>query len=105
MNVMKANGKEGPLQECKLRGGIKNDQKQKEGNDKKQSQRLEFVTINRRKKDLVYLNLEALRKSIYLYIYLWVVSFFYLKIEQTKHFATVGSAALLVRCAFTIPPL
>lgn len=34
VNVMKANGKEGPLQECELTGGTKNDQKQKESNDK-----------------------------------------------------------------------
>lgn len=36
--------------ESELTGGTKNDQKEKDSNDKKQSQRLEFVTINRRKK-------------------------------------------------------
>lgn len=94
----------GHSKESELTGGTKNDQKEKDSNDKKQSQRLEFVTINRRKKDLVYINLEAVRKCIYLYIYLWVLLFCNLKTEQTKHLATISSA-MLVRCAFTIPPL
>lgn len=91
--------------ESELTGGTKKDQKQKEGSDKKQSQRLEFVTINRIKKDLVYLNSEAVRKSIYLYIYLWGLLFCNLKIEQTKYLATIGLATLLLHCAFTVPPL
>lgn len=45
--------------ESELTTGTKNDQKGKQGNDEKQSQILAFVTINWRKKDLVYLNLEA----------------------------------------------
>lgn len=62
MNVKKVHIKDGAHKESESTGGTKNYQKQKEGNDKRQCQRLEFVPTGG-KKDLVYLNLEAVRES------------------------------------------
>lgn len=49
MNVKKIHIKDGAHKESKSTGGTKNYQKQKEGNDKKQCQRLEFVTTGEKK--------------------------------------------------------
>lgn len=49
MNVKKIRIKDGAHKESKSTGGTKNYQKQKEGNDKKQCQRLEFVTIEEKR--------------------------------------------------------
>lgn len=49
MNVKKVHKKEGSHKEGRSTGGTKNYQKQKEGNDKKQRQRLEFVTTGEKK--------------------------------------------------------
>lgn len=49
MNVKKVHKKEGSHRESRSTGGTKNYQKQKEGNDKKQRQRLEFVTTGEKK--------------------------------------------------------
>lgn len=52
MNVKKVHKKEGSHKESRSKGGTKDYQKQKEGNDKKHHQRLEFVTTGE-KKDLI----------------------------------------------------
>lgn len=101
MNVQKIHIKDGAHKESKSTGGTKNYQKQKEGNDKKQCQRLEFVTTGE-KKDLVCLNLEAVRESISLHIYLWVLLCCNFKIEQRKH---LSLAQLLCLHCDTDPPL
>lgn len=85
--------------------GSKNDQKHKESNDKKQSQRWEFVTINRREKKTYLSYFRGSHEKYMPLHYLWGLLFCNLKIEQTKHLATISSASLLVCYVFTIPPL
>lgn len=49
MYVKKVHKKDGAHKKSKSTGGTKNYQKQKEGNDKKQCQRLEFVTTGEKR--------------------------------------------------------
>lgn len=94
---MKVHIKDGAHKESESTGGTKNYWKQKGGNDKKQWRRLEFVPTGKNK-DLVYLNLESVRESICIYIYLWVLLCFNFKIEQRKCLSAIGSAAPLALC-------
>lgn len=66
MNVKKVRIKDGAHKESTSTGGTNNYQIQKEGNDKNYVRTR--ICDNRRKKDLVYINLERVRESIHIYI-------------------------------------